>query len=272
MPELPEVETTLRGIIPHLCNNHVTAIVVRQPKLRWPVPTDELRAQLVGQEFTQLYRRAKYLLLECATGTLIIHLGMSGRLRILTSEQPAQKHDHIDITFSNNIILRYTDPRRFGAVLWTTEQISVHPLLSELGVEPLDKNFSGAYLHAQFKNKTMPIKSAIMDQHVVVGVGNIYATEALFIAGISPHAPAKSLSLIQLDRLAKAIKQILQQAIKQGGTTLKDFTASDGKPGYFVNQLRVYGRGGLPCLNCNKKLSACKISQRSTVYCSYCQS
>ncbi len=271
MPELPEVETTLRGISPHIENKCVTAIIVRQHKLRWPVPVKQLKEQFVGQTILDLKRRAKYLLLECESGTLIVHLGMSGRLRILTNAPPAQKHDHIDIEFSNNKILRYTDPRRFGAVLWMTENPEEHILLKNLGIEPLDKKFNGKYLLEKFKNKNIAVKTAVMDHHIVVGVGNIYAAESLFLAGIHPLAPAKSLTLFQLEKLSKAIKTILRQAIKQGGTTLKDFTQSDGKPGYFVNKLNVYGRGGKPCISCKSKLTSLKIGQRSTVYCDKCQ-
>jgi formamidopyrimidine-DNA glycosylase len=271
MPELPEVETTLRGITPHIVGLKVTAITVRQHKLRWPIPVKQLHAQLIGQKIKRLYRRAKYLLLECDSGTLIIHLGMSGRLRILKDTPPAQKHDHVDIVFNNKIILRYTDPRRFGAVLWVTGNPEQHILLKNLGIEPLDKSFTGAYLQQKLKNKNIAIKTAIMNHHIVVGVGNIYAAEALFLAGIHPVTPAKSLTSLQLKKLVKAIKDILRQAIKQGGTTLKDFTQSDGKPGYFVNKLNVYGRSGLPCVKCDEKLIPLKIGQRSTVYCEHCQ-
>lgn len=271
MPELPEVETTLRGISPHLQDACVTAIAVRQPKLRWTIPVKQLQQQMIGQTITRLHRRAKYLLLECKTGTLVIHLGMSGRLRILQNAPAPQKHDHIDITFNNSTTLRYTDPRRFGAVLWVAGNIEEYALFKHLGIEPLDKKFNGAYLQACLKKKNIAIKSAIMDQRVVVGVGNIYAAEALFLAGIHPLSPAKSLSLVKLDTLVKSIKKILRQAIKKGGTTLKDFTQSDGKPGYFVNQLNVYGRDGEPCVTCDTKLTLIVIAQRSTVFCDKCQ-
>lgn len=270
MPELPEVETTLNGITPHIKNQGITAITVRQHKLRWPVPTKQLQ-QLVGQSISQLRRRAKYLLLSCDKGHLIIHLGMSGRLRILENAPPPQKHDHIDISFGHNKTLRYTDPRRFGAVLWVTGNPEQHRLFKDLGIEPLDKQFDARYLQDRLKTKKIAIKTAIMDQRVVVGVGNIYAAESLFLAGIHPLTPANTLSLSQLNLLVKAIKKILQSAIKQGGTTLKDFTQTDGKPGYFVNKLNIYGRGGEPCVTCNNPLISLKLAQRSTVYCEHCQ-
>jgi len=270
MPELPEVETTLRGIEPHITNQKVKRVVVRHKTLRWPIPNKQLQSQLVGQTIINIQRRAKYLLLTCKNGTLIIHLGMSGRLSILTKAQPAQKHDHFDIEFANKKTLRLTDPRRFGAVLWAKEP-NEHLLLKNLGTEPLDKKFTGKYLQDKFKNKNTATKVAIMDHHIVVGVGNIYAAESLFLANIHPLAPAKSLTLEQLNQLASAIKSILKQAIKQGGTTLRDFLDTEGNPGYFVNKLNVYGRDGLPCYTCGNPLSHKKIGQRSTVFCADCQ-
>jgi formamidopyrimidine-DNA glycosylase len=270
MPELPEVETTLRGIEPYIIGNTVQAVVIRHYGLRWPIPHD-LPEKLQGQVIQQVKRRAKYLLLETQTGSAILHLGMSGRLQVLNQARSAQKHDHVDIQFANQIILRFTDPRRFGALLWT-ENTATHPLLQQLGVEPFDPTFSGKYLWLRAQNKKISIKSFIMDNKIVVGVGNIYAAESLFLAGITPMVPAQSISLDQFQQLAKSIKLILRQAIKQGGTTLKDFMNSEGKPGYFSQSLKVYGRAGLPCFQCGTLLTLVRIGQRSTVFCQRCQS
>lgn len=271
MPELPEVETTLRGIKPHLEQQEIRYITVRHSQLRWPIPAD-IAVKLSGQKITQLRRRGKYLLLTLSCGTLILHLGMSGRLKILQEPAPPpQKHDHVDIGFANGVLLRFTDPRRFGAILWYGGDPSQHALLKNLGPEPLERNFSGQYLWQLARSRKLPIKSFIMDAKVVVGVGNIYANEALFLAGIHPLAPAASLSLAQYHELVATIKTVLRQAIKQGGTTLKDFYNSEGKPGYFATQLTVYGREGLPCLRCKTLLQSLRIAQRSTVYCPQCQ-
>jgi len=270
MPELPEVETTLRGIQPHIQRQLIKQVIVRHYGLRWPIPRHIIQ-KLQGHKIQQLERRAKYLLLKLAHGTVIIHLGMSGSLRILKQAVSPKKHDHFDIIFADKTILRFTDPRRFGALLWTEKNPHLHPLLNHLGPEPLEKIFSAKYLWQQAQMRKMPIKSYIMDSKVVVGVGNIYANEALFAAGIHPTLPANQLSLAAAQQLVKAIKSILRQAIKRGGTTLKDFLGSDGKPGYFVNQLQVYGRGGLPCLQCAIPLELVRIGQRSTVFCRQCQ-
>lgn len=270
MPELPEVETTVRGIAPHIKQQIIFKVVVRQYQLRWPIPAD-IQQILSAKTIVDVDRRGKYILLKIDMGAIIIHLGMSGHLRILTKDLRPDKHDHVDIVFQNKKILRFTDPRRFGAFLWVEGNPDNHPLLKSLGLEPLTKKFSGKYLQSQAKNRAVPIKSLLMDNKVVTGIGNIYATEALFAAGIHPAAPAKSLSLEQLDRLAKSSKQILQHAIKRGGTTLKDFLNSNGKPGYFSNQLKVYGRDGLSCLTCSSILQLMKIGQRSTVFCKRCQ-
>ncbi len=270
MPELPEVETTLRGILPHIKQQTIAKVVVRQHRLRWPVPS-HLHQVLLGKTITDIERRAKYLLIKIPGGSILIHLGMSGHLRILMKEHPPNKHDHIDIIFLNHKILRFADPRRFGAFLWIAGDPHEHLLLKNLGIEPLMKNFSGKYLYAKAQGRTMPIKSLLMDNKIVTGIGNIYATEALFAAGIHPRAPAQSLSLEQFNSLTKSIKKILRHAIKKGGTTLKDFINSDGKPGYFSNQLKAYGRAGLPCIICDTKLQSMKIGQRSTVYCKQCQ-
>jgi formamidopyrimidine-DNA glycosylase len=270
MPELPEVETTLRGILPHIQHQKMIEIVVRQHQLRWPIPS-QLQNILSGKKILAAERRAKYLLLKIDTGTLIIHLGMSGHLRILNEFTLPRKHDHVDILFGNNKILRFNDPRRFGAILWTHKNPQQHVLLKHLGVEPLTKEFSGKYLWSRAQKRNVPIKSFIMDNKVVVGIGNIYAAEALFETGIFPGAAAKSISAEQFDRLAKSVKGILKNAIKRGGTTLKDFLKSDGKPGYFSHELKVYGRTGLPCVHCHTPLKSMKIGQRNTVYCEACQ-
>lgn len=270
MPELPEVETTLRGIQPHIQHQCVKAIIIRQSKLRWPI-THDLKQQLQGREITHIERRGKYLLFKTDSGTLILHLGMSGSLRILLQPSPANKHDHVDITFANNLILRYTDPRRFGAILWTATDPSLHPLITKLGIEPLEDKFSGLYLFQQAQKRTTPIKSLIMENKTVVGIGNIYATEALFLAKINPATPAKTLSEEQMARLAATIKAVLHQAIQSGGTTLKDFVNSDGKPGYFFLELKAYGRAGKPCTECNLPLQTMRLNQRATVFCTSCQ-
>ncbi|EKD71915.1 MAG: hypothetical protein ACD_46C00065G0001, partial [uncultured bacterium] len=217
-------------------------------------------------------RRAKYLLLRTITGTAIIHLGMSGSLRVLTDVISPQKHDHVDIIFSNNKILRFTDPRRFGAFLWTNDDPMLHPLLKHLGPEPLSNDFSVQYLWKQVQNRSLSIKLFIMDSKIVAGVGNIYANEALFQAGIYPAMPTKLITLQQCQQLVRAIKQILRQAIRQGGTTLKDFVDSEGRPGYFTQRLKVYGRAEEACMHCTTRLQTMIIGQRSTVYCRRCQS
>lgn len=270
MPELPEVETTLRGILPHITQQTIAKVIIRNHRLRWPIPSNMQRL-LLGQSIVKAERRAKYLLLTTQTGTIIIHLGMSGSLRILIESQPPKKHDHIDIVFNNQNILRYTDPRRFGAFLWVEGDPHQHILLRNCGVEPLSNHFTGKYLHLRAKSRIVPIKAFLMDNKIVTGIGNIYATEALFAAAIHPDTPVKSVKLEQMQVLTKAVKKILKHAIKRGGTTLKDFINSDGKPGYFVNELKVYGRAGLPCVICGKTLQSMKIGQRSTVYCQRCQ-
>ncbi|MEO8963920.1 MAG: bifunctional DNA-formamidopyrimidine glycosylase/DNA-(apurinic or apyrimidinic site) lyase [Gammaproteobacteria bacterium] len=270
MPELPEVETTLCGIQPHILQQKITKVTVRHHGLRWPVP-ENLPNLLKNKTILSVSRRAKYLLLETTQGTLILHLGMSGSLRILTEPTPAQKHDHIDIEFAHHKVLRFTDPRRFGAALWTTKNPLQHSLLKNLGPEPFSEDFSGAYLWKCAAEKKVAVKSFLMDNKIVVGVGNIYATESLFAAGIDPRAPAKNISEERYNKLALSVKTILQKAIKLGGTTLKDFVDSDGKPGYFSMQLKVYGREGLPCVKCKMPLKALRLGQRNTVYCEKCQ-
>ncbi|MGR9115844.1 MAG: bifunctional DNA-formamidopyrimidine glycosylase/DNA-(apurinic or apyrimidinic site) lyase, partial [Gammaproteobacteria bacterium] len=241
MPELPEVETTCRGIKPHIENRLIKSVIVRQPKLRWPVP-DQFEIQVSGLTVQEVSRRAKYLLLHTPKGTIIIHLGMSGSLRILTAEQSIKKHDHVDFVFANGTILRFNDPRRFGAILWTAEPIIAHPLIKHLGPEPLLTEFNGRHLYDLSKNRNTPVKSFIMDSRNVVGVGNIYANEALYLAGIRPTRPAGKISLARYEKLAACIREVLNNAIAQGGTTLRDFVNETGKPGYFKQQLKVYGR------------------------------
>jgi len=270
MPELPEVETTLNGLKPYIEQQVIANVIVRHLNLRWPIPAD-LKKHIINQKIIGAERRGKYILLKTKVGTIIIHLGMSGSLRILTSGVPPKKHDHVDLEFSNNKVLRLTDPRRFGAFLWTSDDPLNHPLLKNLGPEPLNRVFTGKYLWERAQGRKVAIKSFIMDSKIVVGVGNIYATEALFNAGIHPALAAGKLSQTQYETLVHAIKAILRFAIKQGGTTLKDFLQSDGKPGYFKLHLKAYGRNGLPCLNCKKTLKEIKLGQRSSVYCPICQ-
>lgn len=270
MPELPEVETTKAGITPVALNQTISKIIIRAPKLRWPIPKNIAKI-LPGQVVRSIERRAKYLLLRFDTGTLIIHLGMSGRLRILNEDTPPQKHDHVDICFTNGNILRYTDPRRFGCILWTSESPLEHKLLADLGPEPLTTAFTGKHLFTQAKNKKIPVKAFIMDAKVVVGVGNIYASEALFAAKIDPRKPAQQVTAEQYTVLAKDIKRILKESIAQGGTTLKDFYGAEGKPGYFVQKLKVYGRENEPCISCGTAIQSLQIGQRNTFFCTTCQ-
>lgn len=271
MPELPEVETVCRGVSPHLLGRAIRAVTVRNASLRWPVP-DDLGDVLIGQQVLSVRRRAKYLLLEFASGWLIIHLGMSGRLYLVEADAAVAKHDHIDWLLDSGRVLRYTDPRRFGAVLWMPgTEYSQHVLLSHLGPEPLSEDFTPEYLQAKAKGRKQPIKSFLMDGKIVVGVGNIYANEALFMAGIHPNRSAGSVSRARLLLLVQAIKQVLANAIVQGGTTLKDFVGGDGKPGYFKQELQVYGRGGQGCPACGAVLKEVRLAQRTTVYCGRCQ-
>ncbi len=270
MPELPEVETTCRGIAPHIEGQTIKQVIVRQPKLRWTVP-ETLDQTLTGLCIQSVSRRAKYLLFSTHSGTVLLHLGMSGSLRIMSTGQAVGKHDHIDFVFNNGTVLRFNDPRRFGAVLWTTEPAVEHPLLKKLGPEPLLSDFNGELLYALSRNRKIAVKSFIMDSHIVVGVGNIYANEALFMAGIQPARQAGKISLARYQKLAECIRVVLQQAIGQGGTTLRDFVNEAGKPGYFQQQLKVYGRAGLSCVSCNQPLTEVRIANRSTVFCGDCQ-
>ncbi len=270
MPELPEVETTLRGIEPHISQRRIVELVLRADKLRYPL--DKALCQVLpGQVILKVTRRAKYLLIECTDGTLILHLGMSGVLRILAADTTEQKHDHVDLIFGDGMMLRFSDPRRFGMFLYTKEPVEDHPLLVKLGPEPLAAEFDGAYLHQRSRNKTVAVKPFIMDQSVVVGVGNIYANEALFRAGIDPRRPAGKVSFKRYAALADRIKGVLAEAISAGGTTISDFRQSDGKPGYFAQELQVYGRSGQPCPACSMKITSLRLGQRSTYYCPRCQ-
>jgi formamidopyrimidine-DNA glycosylase len=270
MPELPEVETTLRGITPAIKGQCIVGLELRHTKLRWNIP-NEIKMQLPHQCVDDISRRGKYLLFHTRNGTAIIHLGMSGSLRIVPRDTPPEKHDHFDLVFAN-FCLRYTDPRRFGALLWTQDPPEQHPLLRNLGLEPLASAFDGEYLYHRSRQKKITIKQFIMDHHIVVGVGNIYAAESLFLAGIHPLSPAKDLLLRHYQALAKAIKKVLLSAIKQGGTTLRNFQNSEGKPGYFKQKLHVYGREGQNCRHCNQILETLRIQNRATVFCPNCQS
>lgn len=269
MPELPEVETTLRGISPYLKDHIITRVDVRQPKLRWPVEEDV--QALVGQAVLSLSRRSKYILVETKAGTAIWHLGMSGSLRLVEPSEPAAKHDHIDWHMSSGKVLRYHDPRRFGALLWVPPgETSSH--LAHLGPEPLSDAFDEDHLFHRSRGKSQAVKTFIMDGKVVVGVGNIYANESLFLAGIRPQTPAGKISKARYRKLSAIIRQVLAAAIEQGGTTLRDFVGGDGKPGYFAQQLFVYGRGGDTCKVCQSILKEIRQGQRATVYCAKCQS
>ena len=269
MPELPEVETTRRGIEPHILHRTITDVVIRQPRLRWPVPA-KLPEILKGQKIKSVKRRAKYLLLETARGTVILHLGMSGSLRVLPCKTPAGAHDHVDLVFGKQC-LRLRDPRRFGAVLWTDEDIQQHKLIKPLGPEPLSNDFNADYLFNKRRGRNTAIKNLIMNAHIVVGVGNIYASESLFAAGINPKRKAGKVSRQRYEKLVTAIKSVLKRSIQQGGTTLKDFSNEQGKPGYFAQQLQVYGRQGEACFKCDAPIQQVIIGQRSTFYCPHCQ-
>lgn len=270
MPELPEVETTRRGLAPHAEGARVVAVHVREFRLRWPVPPD-LAPNLAGQRILSLKRRAKYLLLVTGAGTLMVHLGMSGSLRVVPSGTVPARHDHVDLELDSGVCLRFNDPRRFGSLHWLEGAQCRHPLLDHLGPEPLSPGFDGDYLYRMARGRRSTVKAFIMDGAVVVGVGNIYAAESLFLAGIAPHRQAGRVSAARYRRLAAEIRRVLAAAIAQGGTTLRDFVGGDGKPGYFAQQLWVYGRGGQPCKVCGARLRERRIAQRSSVYCVACQ-
>lgn len=269
MPELPEVEITRRGIAPYVEGTMATGVVVREPRLRWPVPRD-LDRRIVGRTVRRLLRRGKYLLFDCGTGWLIVHLGMSGSLRVTDAGARPTAHEHIDLVFGRNA-LRLRDPRRFGAVLWTSGDVNAHPLIAGLGIEPLSPRFSGDWLHAATRGRRVGIKQLLMNAAIVVGVGNIYASESLFRAGIAPRTAASRLSRARCDRLAQAVRDTLNAAIAAGGSTLRDFVHSDGSSGWFQQQYSVYGRAGLPCRACGAPIRVVKLGQRSTYYCPKCQ-
>jgi formamidopyrimidine-DNA glycosylase len=274
MPELPEVETTRLGLIP-LVNQTVANVIIRNGSLRWPIP-QTLPDMLKGQTLRALTRRAKYILAHFDHGVLLLHLGMSGRICLLAQDEPPQKHDHFDISFTSGQILRLRDPRRFGAVLWAGNNPQEHMLLKVLGPEPLSEAFTGQYLHQHMRTRSAAIKTTIMDSHLVVGVGNIYASESLFRARIHPEKPAKDLSLPECERLVAEIKNTLTDALAAGGSSLRDFFGADGNPGYFQQQYFVYGRandkGGEPCRVCGAPIRMIRQGQRSTFYCGKCQS
>ncbi|MBU6954143.1 bifunctional DNA-formamidopyrimidine glycosylase/DNA-(apurinic or apyrimidinic site) lyase [Hahella sp. HN01] len=270
MPELPEVETTRRGVAPHITGRKILKVNVYEPRLRWPVPAD-LPAAAEGKTVQDVTRRAKYLLINLGENELLFHLGMSGNLRIVAPETPRMKHDHVDILLEGDITLRYNDPRRFGCLLLLNPPTQEHPLLRHLGPEPLSDQFSGELLYKLSRQRKSPVKTFLMDQAIVVGVGNIYANEALFLAGIRPTRPAGEVSLKRYQALADAVRKVLSDAINMGGTTLRDFVGGDGKPGYFQQTLRAYGRGGQPCILCKTELKEIKLGQRASVFCPSCQ-
>ncbi|MFK8016760.1 MAG: bifunctional DNA-formamidopyrimidine glycosylase/DNA-(apurinic or apyrimidinic site) lyase [Gammaproteobacteria bacterium] len=270
MPELPEVETSRRGLTPHVVGRSVTNAIVRQRKLRHTV-SGGVTASLPGCTIDDLRRRAKYLLFDTAKGSLIVHLGMSGSLKMVDAEEPPMAHDHVDIVLDNGRCMRFRDPRRFGCFLWTARDPARHKLLAHLGPEPLSDQFDGAVLHERSRKRRGAVKNFIMDGKIVVGVGNIYASEALFRAGIDPRRQAGRISRARYDVLAVKIVEVLSEAIVQGGTSLRDFTAEDGQPGYFKQELNVYGRADEPCVTCKKPLSQKVIGQRSSFFCTRCQ-
>jgi formamidopyrimidine-DNA glycosylase len=270
VPELPEVETTRRGISPHLLGRTITAVVVREPRLRWPVPA-ALVAELPGQRIDAVRRRGKYLFLEAQTGWAILHLGMSGSLRLASVATAPGPHEHVDLVIGQGHCLRLRDPRRFGVLLWTRDPPERHPLLAALGPEPWDTGFTGAYLYGRSRGRRVSVKHFIMDGHTVAGVGNIYANEALYAAGIRPARPAGRISQSRYERLVRAIREVLEDAIREGGTTLRDFTDTTGTPGYFAQRLRVYGRAGEPCGHCGTTVRQERLGQRSAYFCPRCQ-
>ena len=268
MPELPEVETTRRGIEDHVVGRRLVDWEIRNAALRWPV---ELPDDLRDQTISRIDRRAKYLLLRTGTGALIMHLGMSGSLRVVDSSVAVRKHDHLDLCFDDGGILRLHDPRRFGSVHFQTNPVEAHFLLAKLGPEPLGPDFNGAHLKRLAKGKRVAVKNFLMDGHVVVGVGNIYANEALFLAGIRPTVQAQKVTLAAYDVLAECVRNVLNSAIQMGGTTLRDYVGSGGDPGYFKQSLNVYGREGELCNLCDSPLRSLRLGQRATVYCPKCQ-
>jgi len=268
MPELPEVEVSRLGVSPHLINNTIANVIVRERRMRWPIPEEV--SLVVGHKVNNVTRRAKYLLIETAVGSLVLHLGMSGKLRVIDASTPLIKHDHVDIVLNTGQCLRLNDPRRFGAVLFQAPDTQLG-LLDNLGPEPLTEAFDENRLYTLSRGRKSPVKSFIMDNAVVVGVGNIYANEALFLSGIDPRRQAGRIGAERYKRLTHNIKQVLAKAIEQGGTTLKDFAQTDGKPGYFAQHLNVYGRKGEDCEVCGNPIQSKVIGQRNTFFCIHCQ-
>lgn len=270
MPELPEVETTRRGIAPALEGQRISRLVVRDRRLRWPVPAG-LEQRLAGAEIEAVDRRAKYLLLRSSRGTALLHLGMSGSLRLVYDGAPPQLHDHYDLVLADGPVLRFHDPRRFGSLLWAGDDPGAHPLLRDLGPEPLDDEFHGEYLYRVSRGRRLAIKPHLMNAHIVVGVGNIYASEALFRAGVHPKRRAGRIARPRCDAIADSVKAVLRESIRVGGTTLRDFHGGDGKPGYFTQELRVYDREGEACVHCGAPIRHAVLGQRATYYCLNCQ-
>ena len=268
MPELPEVEVTRRGLAPRLVGRVISAVAVHEPRLRWPI--SQAVRRLAGRTVRSVRRRGKYLLLDCGDGHLILHLGMSGSLRVVPQGTPAGKHDHFDLSLGDRM-LRLRDPRRFGAVLWTSERVEAHPLLAHLGIEPLSRALDPARLHALARPHRTSIKQFLMDARRIVGVGNIYANEALFRAGINPRTPANRISLEKSGKLAVSIKHTLRAAIRAGGSSLRDFVGADGSPGYFQQRYWVYDRAGMACRECGAGIRRIVQGQRSTYFCPRCQ-
>jgi len=270
MPELPEVETTRLGLLPHVQGQRISKVIVRDRRLRWPVPADFAR-RLKGCTVRDVWRRGKYLIWDCESGYVLSHLGMSGSLRVVPAFEIAKKHDHIDFAFDSGIAIRYTDPRRFGAMLWIPGRNICHPLLDALGPEPLAAEFNTAYLARVSRGRTVSIKEFVMNSHVVVGVGNIYASESLFLAGIHPKRMAGRISLARYGQLVDAIRQILAQAIRAGGSSLRDYVQANGELGHFQVNAFVYDREGQPCRVCKTRIRAIRQGQRSTYFCPACQ-
>jgi formamidopyrimidine-DNA glycosylase len=270
MPELPEVETTRRGLAPHVERQKVTAVRVYDRRLRWPVPRD-LAHRLIGRTIDRVDRRSKYLLFRMGADTLLVHMGMTGSLRVFTQPPPKQKHDHVDLEFDNGIVLRYRDPRRFGAVLWSPGSAPEHRLLASLGVEPFAPELDADYLYRAMRGRTAAIKLALMDSHLVVGVGNIYANESLFRAGIRPDRAANRVARARLAHLVVAVRETLTEAIAKGGSSVRDYVDSRGESGSFQLDYYVYGREGEPCRICDRPIRAVRLGARASYYCPFCQ-
>jgi formamidopyrimidine-DNA glycosylase len=270
MPELPEVETTRRGLLPHVKGRRIQDVVVRNASLRWPVP-DDIRNRVRGERIRDIRRRAKYLLFDVGKGHLLVHLGMSGRLTLVPRGTPPRKHDHVDVLLEGDRTLRLTDPRRFGAVLWLEAPAEAHALLRNLGLEPLERGFTGSALAERARGRRVAVKQFLMNSGIVTGVGNIYASEALFRAGIHPSRSAGRISAARWNALARAVRRTLESAIESGGSTLRDFASAEGRPGYFQHRHAVYGREGKPCAVCRTPIRALRQGQRSTFYCPRCQ-